>query len=184
MASYSGLTIPFVALLIPAAIYLPPYYSEELGIKLATVGLIFTIARVWGVITDPIMSIVIDKFHTRWGRRKHWIAISILILMASIWMVFFPDPETVTPFYLGFWLIVMYLGYTMMAIAHQSWGAKLAPNYDDRTRQCTWREVFMLSGLVVVLASPAAVDYLGIGDQATKIATMGWYCLILLPLTA
>ena len=49
--------------------------------------------------------------------------------MLSVYMVFAPDVEQVSTTYLTGWLIVMYLGYTMMAIAHQSWGAELAPDY-------------------------------------------------------
>ena len=39
-------------------------------------GLIFTLARIWDLITDPIMELVIDRFESRWGRRKHWVALS------------------------------------------------------------------------------------------------------------
>ncbi|MEM7002880.1 MAG: MFS transporter [Pseudomonadota bacterium] len=184
LAAYSGISMPIAAMIMPVAVYLPPFYSAGLGINLATVGLIFTLARVWDVITDPIMGVLIDRFDTRWGRRKHWIALGVPVMMLAIWMVFIPDPEQVSPLYLGFWLVVMYLGYTMMAIAHQSWGAELAVSYDDRSRLFTWREVFLLSGMTIVLATPALVEYLGVGDQATKIASMGILCIILLPVTA
>ena len=115
---------------MPVAVYLPRFYTEGMGLSLVTVGTIFTLARIWDVITDPVMGIVIDKFDTRWGRRKHWIAISIPILVLSVWMVFMPNRESVSPGYLLFWLIALYVGYTMLAIAHQSWGAELALTYD------------------------------------------------------
>ena len=184
LASYSGISMPIAALLMPVAVYLPPFYSEGLGMNLATVGFIFTLARMWDVVTDPVMGIIIDRFDTRWGRRKHWIALSVPILMVSIWMIFIPDKSQVSGFYLGFWLIVMYLGYTMLAIAHQSWGAELATSYDDRSRLFTWREVFILAGMVVVLATPVVVDLLELGDQTARVASMGMLCLVLLPLTA
>ncbi len=118
---------------MPVAVYLPRFYTEGMGLSLVTVGTIFTLARIWDVITDPVMGIVIDKFDTRWGRRKHWIAISIPILVLSVWMVFMPNQESVSAGYLLFWLIALYVGYTMLAIAHQSWGAELALTYDDLT---------------------------------------------------
>lgn len=167
---------------MPIAVYLPRFYTEGLGLSLVTVGTIFTLARIWDVVTDPIMGMVIDKFDTRWGRRKHWIAISIPILMVAVWMVFMPDPDNVSGLYLGFWLITLYVGYTMLAIAHQSWGAELSQTYDDRSRLFGWREIFVIAGMTIVLAIPAALELTGYNDQEDKVGSMGWFCLILFPL--
>ena len=130
------------------------------------------------------MGAIIDRFDTRWGRRKHWIAISVPLLMLSVWMVFMPNPDQVSPGYLGFWLILLYVGFTMMTIAHQSWGVELTATYDERSRLYGWREVFVIGGMILVLAIPAAVELFGSGEAALKVASMGWFCLILFPLTA
>ncbi len=182
LIAYSGITLPMAAMGMPISVYLPRFYSEGLGLSLVTAGTIFTIARVWDVITDPIMGMMIDKFDTRWGRRKHWIAIAIPLLVLSVWMVFMPDPEVVTGTYLLFWLILLYVGYTMLAISHQSWGAELSSSYDDRSRLFGWREIFVIGGMTVVLAIPAAMELSGYNDQETKVASMGWFCVILFPL--
>jgi Na+/melibiose symporter-like transporter len=78
---------------MPIAVYLPPLYGESLGLSLATVGLVFTLARIWDVVTDPIMGVVIDRYGSRWGQYKHWIALAIPILMLSVYMVFLPGEE-------------------------------------------------------------------------------------------
>lgn len=183
LASYSGVSVPMAAMGMPIAVYLPQFYAEGMGLDLITVGMVFTVARFWDVITDPLMGLAIDRFDTRWGRRKHWIAISIPILMISVWMVFMPDPEHVSGLYLGFWMIMLYIGYTMLAIAHQSWGAELAVSYDDRSRLFGWREIFVIGGMTAVLAIPAGVELVGSGEHALKVASMGWFCLILFPIT-
>lgn len=183
LASYSGVTIPMAAMGMPIAVYLPPFYSDGLGLSLVTVGTVFTLARIWDVVTDPIMGLVIDRFDSRWGRRKHWIALSIPILCVSVWAVFIPDPAAVSGAYLMFWLIALYVGYTMLAIAHQSWGAELTASYDDRSRLFGWREIFVIGGMTAVLALPALIELTGQDDQRTKVASMGWFCLILFPLT-
>lgn len=183
LAAYSGVTVPMAAMGMPIAVYLPPFYSDGLGLSLVTVGFVFTLARIWDVVTDPIMGLVIDRFDSRWGRRKHWIALSIPILMISVWAVFMPDPEAVSGGYLLFWLVALYVGYTMLAIAHQSWGAELTATYDDRSRLFGWREIFVIGGMTAVLAIPALIELTGRDDQTTKVASMGWFCLILFPLT-
>ena len=183
LASYSGVTIPMAAMGMPIAVYLPPFYSDGLGLSLVTVGTVFTLARIWDVVTDPVMGLVIDRFDSRWGRRKHWIALSIPILLVSVWAVFMPDPDAVSGGYLLFWMIALYVGYTMLAIAHQSWGAELTSSYDDRSRLFGWREIFVIGGMTAVLAIPALIELSGQEDQGAKVASMGWFCLILFPLT-
>ncbi len=183
LASYSGVSVPMAAMGMPIAVYLPQFYAEGMGLDLLTVGMVFTVARFWDVFTDPIMGLAIDRFDTRWGRRKHWIAISIPILMVSVWMVFIPNPEHVSGLYLGFWMIMLYIGYTMLAIAHQSWGAELAVSYDDRSLLFGWREIFIIGGMTGVLAIPAGVELMGSSEHALKVASMGWFCLILFPIT-
>ncbi|NOX51628.1 MAG: MFS transporter, partial [Gammaproteobacteria bacterium] len=84
LASYSGISAPMAAMGMPIAVYLPAFYAETMSLDLATVGLVFTLVRIWDFATDPIMGLAIDRFDTRWGRRKHWIAISVPILMVSV----------------------------------------------------------------------------------------------------
>lgn len=183
LSSYAAVAMPVGAMAMPIAVYLPPFYGEGLGLSLATVGLIFTFARVLDVITDPIMGVFIDKYRSRWGQYKHWVALAIPILMLAVYMIFLPRAEEVSAFYLGGWLLVLYVGYTMLSIAHQSWGTQLATGYDERSRLYGWREVFVISGMGLVLAIPAAAELIGETDTATKVASMGLFCLMLFPLT-
>ena len=175
--------LPIGAMAMPIAIYLPPLYSGSLGLTLATVGMIFTLARVWDLVTDPIMGIVIDRYASRWGQYKHWVALAIPMVMLAIYKIFIPDPVDVTAIYLGFWMLVLYLGYTMLSIAHNSWGSFLANDYDERSRLFGWREIFIIIGMVFVLAIPATMDFLGQSGTPDKVAGMGLFCLILFPLT-
>ena len=175
--------LPIGAMAMPIAIYLPPLYSGSLGLTLATVGMIFTLARVWDLVTDPIMGIVIDRYGSRWGQYKHWVALAIPMVMLAIYKIFIPNPADVTALYLGFWMLVLYLGYTMLSIAHNSWGSFLANDYDERSRLFGWREIFIIVGMVLVLAIPATMDFFGQSGTPDKVAGMGLFCLVLFPLT-
>ena len=183
LACYALAAVPLAAMSLPIAVYLPPFYAETMGLSLSSIGLIFTLARIWDVVTDPIMGMVIDRYDTRWGRRKHWIALGVPLLMVAVYMVFLPDPDAASVLYLGLWMFVLYIGYTMMTIAHQSWGAELAQSYDDRSRIYSWREIFVVGGMTLALAIPALLELTGTADQATKVAGMGIYVLVLFPLT-
>ena len=183
LGSYAAVALPTGAMAMPIAVYLPPLYGESLGLSLATVGLVFTLARIWDVITDPIMGVVIDKYGSRWGQYKHWIALAIPVLMLAVYMVFLPREDSASALYLGGWLLVLYVGYTILSIAHQSWGAQLASGYDERSRLYGWREIFVISGMGLVLSIPVVAELLGEAALTTKVASMGLFCLILFPLT-
>ena len=183
VAAYAALTLPTAALGLPITVYLPPFFAKEMGLGLATVGLVFTLARLWDVVTDPVMGILVDKFPSRWGRHKHWIAFAVPILMLATWFIYMPSVEPHTAGYLLGWLVVLYIGYTFLAIAHQSWGTELTSDYNERSRLYGWREVVSIVGMVTVLILPAVLERSG-ADTYKKIASMGWYLLILLPVVS
>ncbi len=129
------------------------------------------------------MGMVVDRFSTRWGRYRHWIVGAAPVLMLATWFLYLPGPGEHGAGYLLGWLIVLYAAYTVIAIAHQSWGAELAHSYHERSRLYGWRELVGIGGMTIVLALPALMESTGSGDAYSKIGSMGWYLLILLPVT-
>ena len=179
--------MPLAALYSPITVYLPPFYGTEMGLGLAVVGGVFIFARVWDIVTDPVLGILSDRVAIRGNRRRPWLAISVPLLLVTVFMVFMPRAvagETVSAGYLMFWLAVMYIGYTLATLSQYSWASELSTDYDERSRIMGWRELFHLSGMLMVLSLPAAMEYFqGNTSLGDKVATMGIYVLVLLPLT-
>jgi len=182
IAAFAAPAVPTSALGLPLVVYLPPFYAEEMGLGLAMVGTIFMITRFWDVFTDPVLGILSDKIKTRLGRRRHWIILSVPILMLSVYRVFMPQ-SSVMGTYLLVWMVLLYVGFTLLSISHLSWGAELSPDYDDRSRVHGWREFALLFGMLAVLALPAAIEHFLGAKVEIKIASMGWFVIILLPIT-
>jgi len=175
--------IPISALGLPIVVYLPPFYAEDMGLSLSVVGTVFMITRFWDVFTDPVLGMMSDRIHSRWGRRRHWIVIAAPILMFSSWMLFMPTAP-VTWAYLLFWMIVLYVGWTLITISHMSWGAELSPDYDERSTIQGYREFALIFGMFTVLALPAAIEWVAHETgRAASVAAMGWFVIILLPVT-
>jgi Na+/melibiose symporter-like transporter len=65
------------------------FYTDVFGISAAAAGAILLSARLWDAFFDPIMGLLADRTHTRWGRFRPWV----------LW--------TALP-----WAIVMILAYT------------------------------------------------------------------------
>ena len=92
IAAFVSPAIPIAALGLPLVVYLPPFYAKEMGLGLSVVGTIFMITRFWDVFTDPVLGILSDKIKTPLGRRRHWIVLSVPILMICVYKVFMPQP--------------------------------------------------------------------------------------------
>ena len=160
LISYGALAVPLAALGLPLTVYLPPFYEGTVGLSVGTVGIIFMLARFWDIFTDPIMGALVDRYPSRWGKRKHWIMIGIPILMISSWYVFIPGEDIKSPLYLAFWLFILYLSYTFVGLTQQAWGVDLTSKYDERSKVYGWREMGSIFGMMAVLSFPAILEIL------------------------
>jgi len=182
LLAYGGLAVPLAALGLPLAVYIPPFYAGPIGLGVGTVGIIFMVARFWDIFTDPIMGMIVDRYPSKWGKRKHWIAIGVPVLMLAAWFIFFPEGSQST-FYLIFWLFILYLAFTFVGLTQQAWGVDISKSYNDRSKVYGWREIGSIFGMMSVLALPAILENAG-SNFTEMIAGMGYFFIIVLPITA
>jgi Na+/melibiose symporter-like transporter len=162
---------------IPVYIHLPALYGIELGLGLAATGLVLLAARAFDTVTDPLVGALSDRFRLRHGRRKPWIAVGAVIAGLGLYKILNP-PAAVDGAYLFGWSMVLYAGWTMVAVPYLAWGAELSADYNERTRITSWREGFMLAGIVGAGAVNAIVAHLG-GTERAAVGTMAWVAILL-----
>ncbi len=181
VAGFASPAFALAALGLPIIAILPPLYAE-LGISLTVVGAVFMTARFFDVFTDPVFGVLGDRVKTNWGRRRPAIVAGIPILLLGVYGVFFPgDPASSTS--LLIFLLVMYVGWTLLAISHTAWASELSGDYDERTRIMGALQFFGLLGAVAVLAIPAVVDQVNPeGSMKVRSAVMGALILLAVPL--
>ena len=179
--SYSALNLPTSAAGMPIFIFILPFYADDMGLGLSLVGIIFFFGRLTDILTDPVMGVLIDKFPSKWGKHKHWIFLSAPIFMLSTYVIFLPTIEQPTGIYFFIGLFFLYSAFTLSSITQLSWSSFLAPNYDERTRLLTLRELMGLLGMFSVIAIPAFVE---ISDPSleAKVNAIGIFVLICIPL--
>ncbi|HEX2891702.1 MFS transporter [Vineibacter terrae] len=182
LLAFISQALPVAGLGLPIVVYLPPFYADEMGLGLAAVGWIFMITRFFDVAIDPVFGLLADRYGTRFGRRKPWIALALPILMLSVWMIFAPA-GTVGGTYLLFWLLAMYVGWTFATISILAWSAELATDYDARTRVQGAYQAALMVGLITVLIIPAAYELMGAPALRDKMRGVGWFIVVLLPIT-
>lgn len=185
LAVFAALAIPLAGAGLPLAVYLPPYYAQELGLGLGAVGLIFMLSRVWDAATDPLVGVLSDRTRSRFGRRKPWIAAGAPLFALSTAAIFAPGlfgVERPGAAWLSVWLAVFYVGWTMIQIPVSAWAGQLAAQYHERSRVQTYFQVATAGGLLLVLVLPAVLDQLGAraglpADPGLKVAAMGGFIL-------
>lgn len=180
--AYSLPALAMSALQIPLQYFLPAFYSSHVGLSLSVVGLIFLLTRFWDVITDPVLGVVCDRFPSRFGRRRHWLVISVPFLVVGGYMLFMPPAGAGAAHLLG-WLLLIYVGWTILMVSYFAWGAELATDYNERTRVNGTRDTMGLFGVVLLMAIPAVLERFAGLDSVQRVHTMGWILIVTLPLT-
>ena len=167
--AYSLAESPMQMVSLPVGVFLPAFYAQELGLGLAAVGMILMVARLWDVVTDPVIGFLSDRTKTRFGRRKPWILASVPLLMLSVHQLFVPG-EAASNMHLLVWTMLLWLGWTLFNIPYFAWGAELSLGYTERTRITGWRTMLGFSGGMVAVMLPAGsqmfLDYGGTSGEA------------------
>ncbi len=183
LAGFSSPAFAIGALGLPLAVILPPLYAE-LGLSLAVVGTVFMLVRLFDGFTDLAFGVLGDRIRTRWGRRRPAFAVAVPLLMIGVYWVFFPsNPATETDLVIS--LLILYVGWTMFTLAHTAWASELTSSYDGRSRVMSYIQYFALTGSLVVMIIPIAVDFwIPNATMSDRAEMMGRLILFSLPVFA
>ncbi len=180
LAAYGAIGLPLAALGLPLVVFLPPYYAQMPALNTGIVGLIIVIARLFDVISDPLIGTVSDRIHTRFGRRLPWIVAGIPLLMLAAWFLFVPGSNPGWS-YLLTWTLLAYLGWTLIYLPYTTLGAELSTDYDERSRITAWREGFFVLGTLVAIILPIVVRRASSTDGA-GLEALAVFLVIALPI--
>ena len=175
-----GLPLAFVAL--PLYVILPNHYAREFGAPLALLGLVLLAARLVDAVLDPIIGRWCDRLFARSiAAVLGASAVAAVVLALGLWGLLFPPTAviaagtTVLLAWAGLVMAITYTAYSVVAVAHQSWGARLGGNEAQRSRVVAWREGLSLLGVLIAAVLPAT---LGLGATVSTFAvllTLGWW---------
>ena len=168
--------LPLAALLLPLYVTLPAFYAVDLGLGFSIVGLVLLLARLWDMVTDPLIGSLSDRLSTRYGRRRPWLVAGAPPVMVSAGFLFLPVSEAGW-LWLLVWTMALYLGATMILLPYSAWGAELSPDYDERSRIAGWREGLVVLGTLLAAGLPALVG----ADRSASLEVIAWSLWIVLP---
>lgn len=133
--------------------YLPIFYSNIYGLSLADTGVLLLVTRIWDAVSDPMMGIIADRTHTRWGKyRPYLLWISLPFAVCGILMFTTPD---FGPTGKLIWAYVTYiLMMTVYTAINVPYGAMLGVMTDDsdtKTVFSSYRMFFAYGGSFIAL---------------------------------
>ncbi len=168
-----GLPLAFVAL--PLYVVLPNHYARNFAVPLAALGFVLLAARLFDAVLDPW----IGRWCDRLFARSHQVVLRVggiaaVLLALGLWGLLFPPPRvrgdtTWLLTWAGLVMALTYTAYSVVSVAHQSWGARIGGNEAQRSRVQAWREGLALLGVLVAAVLPTAA---GLGATVVVFAVL------------
>ncbi|WP_397421738.1 MFS transporter [Phenylobacterium sp.] len=178
--SFAATSLPLSALGIAVSVHLPAYFAANIGVELAVVGAAFAIVRFIDIPIEPALGILMDRTKSPIGRYRLWTLLGAPLLMLGLYMLMTAG-RGVGQSYLITWLLVMYLGVSILFLSHSAWAATLARSYDDRARLFGVMAAVGVGGAVSVLMIPIVMEQMGYSEPQ-GIQAMIWYIIVLAPI--
>lgn len=133
--------------------YLMIFYTDIFGMPAAIVGTMFLITRIWDSAFDPIVGVVADRTHSRWGKFRPyllWLAvpfgiIGILTFVTPDWT---PTGKLIYA-YVTYSLMMMI--YSAINVPYASLLGVMSPIPKERNTLSTYRMTFAYIGSFIAL---------------------------------
>ncbi|MGC3990866.1 MAG: MFS transporter [Chthoniobacteraceae bacterium] len=112
-------------------------FTLGFGLSPVLVSWCMMLPRILDGITDPIIGHLSDNTHTRWGRRKPYLAIGAVfgaLFLSAIWWANPAWNEKVQFAYLLALCILFYIAYGIYAMAWSAVGYELTDDYNERSK--------------------------------------------------
>jgi len=170
--------MPFAALQLSVAVQLPPFFASQLGLGLAA-GAAFGVVRLIDIPVDPALGLLMDKTRTPIGRFRPWMIAGAPILMLALYMLYQAKPG-IGEGYLVLWLLVVYLGMSILLVAGNAWASTLATSYKERSRIFGAMLALGVTGTVAALLIPVFYERAHL-SELQGIRAVGWFLLVLAP---
>ncbi len=172
--------LPFSALNTSVAVQVPNYFARHIGLGLA-VGGVFGLIRLIDIPLDPLLGLLMDRTRTPLGRYRPWMMLGAPVLMLAIYMMY-EAPVGVPSTYLLLWLLVMYLGMSLLLLAANAWAATLAASYTQRSRIFGAMQGLGTLGAIAILVIPI-ITASQHKTAAEGIQAVGWFLIVMAPVT-
>ena len=154
--------------------YLLNYLTDSFGLAAAAAGTAALLGTVWDAITDPAVGYISDRTHTRWGRRRPYMAVGAVFLFVLL-ILMFTNPGITSDAGKFTYALVIYCllntAYTLVNIPYGSLTPELTSDFDERTTLNGYRMSFAVVGTLIGAGTVLPLVSLFGGDPTGWTAT-------------
>lgn len=134
--------------------FLMLYFTDTLGLNPAFVGVLFLVARIWDAVNDPMMGMICDNTHSKFGKFRIWLVIGTLINSVFFILLFttlgIEKGSTTMYIYVSVMYILYGMTYTVMDVPYWSWLPNLSSNPAERESISVIPRIFASCGGFIV----------------------------------
>ena len=117
-------------------VFLMVYFTDTLYLAPAFVGVLFFVARIWDAVNDPMMGMIVDNTHTKYGKFRIWLVIGTVVNAVVFVLLFcsFHLHGTALYTYVSVMYILYGMTYTIMDVPYWSWLPNLTNDPHEREK--------------------------------------------------
>ncbi len=147
----------------------------------ALVGIAMLVSRLGGAMSQPIIGHISDRFWSRWGRRKPFLAMAVVPLVVSFLLLLTPSAnhsriENIV--YLIALLCLLNLAIAIYQVSYLAWLPSLTQAPEQRVTLSSLMAIFgMLGASIGGIGSPLLVDKYGFKGMALTLGFIGFIAL-------
>jgi len=150
------------------SIAFPFFFTNVFGLSLADTAALMLIARMFDVITDPLMGTLADRTQSRFGTYRPWLIFGAIPYGLVFALLFFTpdlDPTGKRIWAYGLYLLMMVM-YTMVNVPYGSMLGVMTDDDNDRNQFSSYRMVGAYAmGFITLLSFPYLQKMIGGSDQ-------------------
>ena len=169
------------------------FYTDVFGLAAGTAGTIILIARLWDAFFDPLVGVLADRTHSRWGRFRPWVLFTALPWAAIMYLAYRTPSglggSAMVAYALVTNILLMTL-YSMNNMPYSALGGVMTGDVHERAKLNSYRFIaaniaqFVVGGLTLPLVAKfAGADH---DKQRGWAMTMGLWaviCMVLFVIT-
>ena len=120
------------------------YYNQVIGLSNTLIGVAVMLALIGDAITDPVVGIISDRWHSRHGRRHPFLFVAPVPLAITFYFIFNPPAALTGSFgessqlalfaWLCVWTILSRAFLTLYSVPHLALGGELSSNQEQRSQ--------------------------------------------------
>lgn len=156
------------------SIAFPFFFTNIFGLTVVDAAILMLIARLFDVVTDPLMGAIADRTQSRWGTYRPWMIFGAIPFGAVFALLFYtPELDSEGKRIWAYTLYILMMAvYTMVNVPYGSLLGVMTEDDDEKNQFSSYRMVGAYAmGFVTLITFPSLQRMVG-GTQAHQYSTL------------